>query len=54
MLSTVKPDNNSFIEGHEINNVCFNRLLPTKLDPCKLTVSQILPEQTFCIRAVVA
>jgi hypothetical protein len=53
MLPAVKLYDNPFLEGHEVNNVCFNRLLPAELDAFKLTVSQVPPEQSFCISAVV-
>jgi len=39
VLSAVKLYDNPFFKGHEVNNICFNRLLPAKLDTFKLTIS---------------
>jgi len=43
MLSAVKFNDNPCVEGDEVNYVCFNCLLPAKLDAFKLTVSQMPP-----------
>ena len=43
VLSAVKFYDNPFVKRYKVNNICFNRLLPAKLDAFKLTVSQIPP-----------
>jgi len=53
MLATVKLYNNPFVKGNEINNICFNRLLPSELGAFQLTVSQIPPQMALRISTVV-
>lgn len=44
MLTSIKFNDELGDEGHKIDNVLFNGLLPAKLDPSDLTVAQISPE----------
>ena len=53
MLAAVKFYDNPFVKRYKVNNICFKRLLPAKLDAFKLSVSQIPPEQALCFSAVV-
>jgi len=54
MLATVKLYNNPFVKGNEINNIFFNRLLPSELGAFKLAVSQVTPQIAFRISTLVA
>ena len=49
MLSTIKLNNKLFVKRDKVYDVRFNRLLPTKLDSFKLTVSQVAPEKPLNI-----
>jgi hypothetical protein len=44
MLSAVKLNDNPWFEGGEVNDECFDWLLPAELDIFKLAVSQRAPE----------
>jgi len=44
MLTTIKLNDNLFVKGDEIYDVCFNRLLSAEFDTFDLAVSQALPE----------
>ena len=54
MLSTIKLNDNLFVKGDKVYNVRFKRLLPTKLDTFKLTVSQVAPEKPLNISSIIS
>ncbi len=52
MLTTIKLNYNLLFKGYEVYDLCFNRLLSSKLDTFKLTVSQTTPKYTFNVSCV--
>ena len=54
VLPTIKLYDNFLLNGDEVYDVCFNRLLSAEFDTLKLTVSQMTPEYAFNISCVIS
>ena len=54
VLPTIKLYDNFLLNGDEVYDVCFNRLLSAEFDTLKLTVSQMTSEYAFNISCVIS
>jgi hypothetical protein len=54
VLPTIKFYDNFLLNGDEVYDVCFNRLLSAEFDTLKLTVSQMTSEYALNISCVIS